>query len=63
MTTKEIPWTKIKKDYVLGTIDNNGLKHFPTYKELSKKYNVSEGLKFMVNLIQWFVSVGTICIL
>lgn len=33
----------MKKDYVYGLIDDNGLKRFPTYNDLSEKYNVSEG--------------------
>ena len=43
MTTKEIDWEPITKDYVLGITDNDGLKRFPTHKQLSEKYEVPLG--------------------
>lgn len=43
MTKEQINWKPIKKDYILGVIDNNGLKHFPTSNELAKNYPPSEG--------------------
>ena len=43
MTNEILLWDKIKKGYVLGIIDDNGLKKFPTYKKLAEKYNTTEG--------------------
>lgn len=43
MTKQKIPWDNIRKDYVLGITDKNGLKTFPTYEILSENYNVALG--------------------
>jgi len=43
MTNETLPWNKIKKDYVQGIADEEGLKKFPTYKKLAEKYNTTEG--------------------
>lgn len=43
MTSTKTDWDPIRKDYVLGIIDDNGLKTFPTHTQLSETYNVALG--------------------
>jgi hypothetical protein len=43
MTKKATNWDAIKKDYIRGRTENDGLKHYPTYDRLAELYPPSAG--------------------
>ena len=43
MTTEKIDWERICADYVQGITHEGQTKEFPTYKDLSERYKISEG--------------------